>query len=86
MACEFAVNFEGDAASVVSGAKAAVEKTGGKLAGDEIKGQFSVPKPAIEGSYRISGSAMHITIDKKPMIVPCGIIESFIRERFKRAG
>jgi hypothetical protein len=29
---------------------------------------------------------MHISIDKKPMIVPCGIIESFIRERFKRAG
>lgn len=85
MACEFEVPFSGDVQNVIDGAKSAVEKAGGKLGGDVKTGTFTVPKPAIEGSYKITGTAMSITISKKPMIVPCGVIESFIKEKFKAA-
>ncbi len=86
MACEFEVPFSGDVQSVIDGAKSAVEKAGGKFGGDASTGKFNVPKPAVEGSYRITGSSMSITITKKPMIVPCGVIESYIKEKFKAAN
>ena len=85
MACEFDVAFNGSAEDIVAGAGDSVLKAGGTVDGDTSQGSFSVPNPKVQGTYTISGQKMAITITKKPTLVPCGVIEGYIKKQFKKA-
>ena len=43
---------------------------------------YTFPIPA-DGSYAVEGDAVKITVEKKPMIVPWGMIESALKDLFK---
>ncbi len=49
------------------------------FSGDDQSGRFSGPA---EGSYAVDGAAVKITVDKKPMIVPWGMIEAALKDLF----
>ncbi len=77
----FSVDFPGAAQDMVTKAKGAIEKAGGKFLGDEKKGDFSVPTPAgtVKGIYTITAQKFAIDITDKPFIVPGSAIESQVK-------
>jgi hypothetical protein len=83
----FSVNFPGAAQEVIAKAKGAIEKAGGKLGGDEKKGDFSVPTPAgtVKGVYTITGQSFAVDITDKPFVVPGSAIESQVRKFIEKA-
>ena len=82
--CEpFDVTFTGDAAQLVAKAKTEIEAQDGAFTGDTNAGTLNISLPivgGIQGSYKISGQVITISITQKPQFVPCGMIESKIRE------
>ena len=78
--CNFSIEFSGSADDVYSRAKAAVEKQGGTFSGDSSSGQFSINVFGnISGNYSVSGNQLQISIEEKPMMIPCGAIESALK-------
>ena len=85
MACNFTVNFMGGATEKVAKAKKEVETNGGTFNGNEVAGNFKVPVPLmsnIEGSYKVSKQVISFNIAKKPILVSCGKVQSFLEEQF----
>jgi hypothetical protein len=79
----FDVNFSGDAATLISKAKTAIEAQDGTLTGDNAAGTIAIALPIvgnIEGSYKVNGQTITITITKKPAFVPCDMIASKIKD------
>jgi len=63
-------------------AKKAVESQGGQFTGDTNSGSFNVKvMGTIEGSYTVSGNELLINIENKPMFIPCGTIEGFLKSQ-----
>jgi hypothetical protein len=63
-------------------ARSAVEGQGGTFTGDASSGSFQVKvMGTIEGSYTVSGSELLISIDSKPMFIPCSTIEGFLKNQ-----
>lgn len=85
MACTFTIDLSRSPEDIVEKAKQMIEENGGSFAGDVIKGGYRVKLPigSVEGNYTIEGSSIRFDITKKPMLVPCGAIESFLRDRLK---
>lgn len=54
---------------------------GMKFDGNENCGKFS--GSGVEGDYSIAGQLLTIRINKKPMLIPIGVIENKIKEYFK---
>lgn len=54
---------------------------GMKFDGNEKSGKFS--GSGIEGDYSIVGQLLTVRINKKPMLIPIGVIERKIQEYFK---
>lgn len=83
MACEFSIQFSGNAEEVLAKAKNAVEKQGGNFDGDSSKGDFNVSVfgNKIVGDYTVSGQNLNINISDKPFMVPCSAIESFLKNQ-----
>lgn len=80
--CKFSINFSGSADDVYLKAKTAVEKQGGSFIGDSSAGSFSINVFGnISGSYSVSGDLLHITIEEKPMMIPCGVIENSLKSQ-----
>ncbi len=79
-ACNFSITFSGSAEDIYNKTKTAVENQGGKFEGDYTGGKFnvSVLSNTIEGSYTVNGQQLDLTIDKKPLFLPCNAIESFL--------
>ena len=50
------------------------------FSGDDVTGRFTGPA---DGTYAVEGDAVKITVEKKPMIVPWGMIESALKDLFK---
>ena len=75
----FPVPASKTAAALLKRARAAGRSAGVEFAGDDAQGTF---KGVAEGSYRVAGGKVEITVDKKPMIAPWGMIESKLRELF----
>lgn len=87
MACTFDIDLPGSADEIVGKARSMIENAGGSFSGDASQGDYRLKLPigSVEGTYTILGSSIRFDITKKPMLVPCGTIESFLRERFKSA-
>jgi hypothetical protein len=80
----FDIPLPSDLAGTLARVKTAIVKDGGKFTGDEEAGKFAGASPmgAIEGTYVVQGNVIRITISSKPMLAPCGMIESKIRQYF----
>lgn len=80
----FDIPIPGDLPAALERARALIAREGGQFVGDTIAGRFvgNSPIGPIEGRYTIQGAAIRITITNKPMLAPCGAIESKIRQYF----
>ena len=80
--CSFNIPVSGNIQHVLRKAKTAIEKQGGSFTGDELSGSFHVNVLGnIEGTYTITGMEMFVDISSKPIFIPCGQIESFMRSQ-----
>jgi len=82
-ACNFTIPFTGSANEIVDKARSAVESQDGFFEGDISSGSFklSVFGNSIEGSYNIQQQDLNIIIDSKPFLVPCSVIEGFLKKQ-----
>ncbi|MEO6671398.1 MAG: hypothetical protein ABIN36_18080 [Ferruginibacter sp.] len=83
--CNFSIPFEGPAEKVLIKARFAVESQGGTFDGDASAGTFAVSifGNSIAGSYIVSGQDMNILITSKPFMIPCSMIEGFLKNQIK---
>jgi hypothetical protein len=79
--CSFELDFPGTAEDLVTRARDLVTQAGGRFDGDTARGNYrlQIPVGQIEGQYRISGNQVAFEVTKKPMLVPCSAIESYLR-------
>jgi hypothetical protein len=80
----FDVPVPADLPAAIARVKALIIGEGGTFTGDVTAGRFTGPTPmgTVEGRYTVQGEAIRITITSKPMVAPCGVIESKIRRYF----
>lgn len=82
--CEpFEIVFTGSTEELTAKAAKKLELQGGTLTGDIHTGRLAIILPfvgAIAGDYAISGQKITLTITDKPALLPCGMIESKIRD------
>jgi hypothetical protein len=80
----FDVPVPANLAAVIARVQSLIVGEGGTFTGDVKAGQFAGPTPVgtVEGRYAVQGAVIRITITSKPMIAPCGVIESRIRGYF----
>ena len=80
----FDIPVPGDIVAAVSRIRSAIAEGGGAFEGDETAGRFTgkTPVGSIEGSYVVQSTEIRVTISSKPMLAPCGMIESKIRSYF----
>jgi hypothetical protein len=80
--CNFSIGFTGAAEDVLNKAKAAVVKQGGSFDGDANSGNFSLQVfGTISGTYTVSGQQLDISIEEKPMMIPCTAIENVLKSQ-----
>jgi hypothetical protein len=78
--CNFSISFSGSPEEVFQKAKNAVEKQGGNFSGDQNSGNFSINVfGTISGSYTVSGKQLIISVEEKPMMIPCSAIENVLK-------
>jgi hypothetical protein len=80
-ACNFTVPFTKDTTEILDKAKKTVESQGGSFTGDTTAGNFNVSVfgNTIVGTYVVVGQSLNIDITDKPFLVPCSMIESFLK-------
>jgi hypothetical protein len=76
----YRVALSKEPAVVIEQARAKASTNGVEFHGDETEGRFA--GKGLQGTYRIEGSQLSLTIAKKPMILPWGVIESSIKSFF----
>lgn len=82
--CQFTLPFSGSAQDFVNKARQKVQGAGGTFNGNTSNGSFSVPIPivgSVEGNYQINGQQVSINITKKPFVISCSAIESYVRSQ-----
>ncbi len=81
--CNFSITFTGSATDIVTKTRESITKAGGKFDGDATSGSVFMATPVgdVEGTYNIAGQTLDIEIAKKPMFVPCNLIESELKKR-----
>ena len=82
-ACNFTIPFTGSAEDILEKASSAVKSQGGMFAGDTTSGNFdvSVFGNTIIGTYQVSNNNLNIIIESKPFLVPCSMIEGFLKSK-----
>ena len=80
-ACNFTVPFTKSATEILEKAKKTVEAQNGTFTGDTNSGRFdvSVFGNTVVGTYTVEGQNLNIDITDKPFLVPCNMIESFLK-------
>ncbi len=83
--CSFKFNIDSSPAEIINKVKSKIENEGGSFTGDENEGSFTLSTPvgAIGGNYSVSDNELKIDITKKPMLLPCSMIESELEKRLK---
>jgi hypothetical protein len=82
-ACNFSIPFTSSPEEVFQKAKKSVESQGGTFNGDTNGGSFelSIFGNAIIGAYTVSGQELNVVIEEKPFLVPCSMIEGFLKKQ-----
>jgi hypothetical protein len=80
-ACNFSIPFAKDAEEILAKAKKTVEGQGGTFTGDTNSGDFNVSVfgNSITGNYKVDGQNLNLEITDKPFMVPCSMIESYLK-------
>lgn len=80
-ACNFTIAFTRSATEILDKAKKTVEGQNGNFTGDTASGNFDVNVfgNTVVGSYTVDGQNLNIEITDKPFLVPCSMIESFLK-------
>ena len=83
--CSFKFNIDSIPAEIINIVKSKIENEGGSFTGDDSEGNFNLQTPvgAIEGNYMVNDNKLKIDITKKPMMLPCSMIESELKKRLK---
>ncbi len=79
----FNITISTNPEDLLTKATAKLELQGGTLTGDIKSGKLNITLPfvgLIEGVYAITDNVITITVTGKPALLPCGIIETKIRE------
>lgn len=76
----YTVTLSREPVAVIDKARKTAGKHGFDFSGDENSGQFA--GKGLHGRYEIDGAVMSIVIDRKPLILPWGVIESSIKSFF----
>jgi len=80
--CNFSIDFSGSAEDIFNKARTTVENQGGTFSGDAKSGSFSINVfGTISGSYSVSGQQLNITIEDKPLMIPCAAIENVLKSQ-----
>jgi hypothetical protein len=69
-----------DPAAMLRKARAAGASRGVRFTGELPSGRF---EGTAEGTWELTGDEIVIVVDKKPMIVPWGMIEKALRDLFR---
>ncbi|MFN0083474.1 MAG: hypothetical protein ACKVOM_13270 [Ferruginibacter sp.] len=82
-ACNFTIPFTKSVTEVLEKAKKTVEAQNGNFTGDEQKGNFDVSifGNTVVGFYEVMNQELNINIIEKPFLVPCNIIENFLKSQ-----
>ena len=82
-ACNFTIPFTKSVTEILEKAKKTVESQGGNFTGDENEGNFNVSifGNTVVGSYIVKGEELNIDISEKPFLVPCNMIENFLKSQ-----
>jgi len=83
--CSSKFNIDSNPAEIINNVKSKMENEGGNFKGDENEGSFNLPTSVgtIERNYSVSDNKLKIDITKKPMMLPCSMIESELEKRLK---
>jgi hypothetical protein len=81
MSCELDLMVGEGVSAAIERVRGALLGAGGQFAGDESAGTFGLTTPigAIKGRYAVNGPSMHVSIDEKPMLLGCGMIEDRLK-------
>lgn len=82
-ACNFTIPFTKSVTEILEKAKKTIESQSGNFTGDENAGNFDVSifGNTVIGSYTVTGQELNIDISEKPFLVPCNMIESFLKNQ-----
>ena len=82
-ACNFTIPFTKSVTEILEKAKKTIESQSGNFKGDENSGNFDVSifGNTVIGSYTVTGKELNIDISEKPFLVPCNMIESFLKNQ-----
>ena len=80
-ACNFTIPFTKSVTEILEKAKNTIESQSGNFTGDENTGNFDVSifGNTVVGSYSVNGQELNIDITEKPFLVPCNMIESYLK-------
>jgi len=80
-ACNFTIPFTKSVTEILEKAKKTIESQSGNFTGDENAGNFDVSifGNTVIGSYSVNGQNLNIDITEKPFLVPCNMIESYLK-------
>lgn len=80
----FDIPMPADLVATLRHLESALRSQGGSFDGNESAGRFTGQTPigTLEGVYLVVGEVVRVTITTKPMMAPCGAIESKIRGYF----
>ncbi|MCY7292610.1 MAG: hypothetical protein LH615_10565 [Ferruginibacter sp.] len=80
-ACNFTIPFTKSVTEILEKAKKTIESQSGNFTGDENAGNFDVSifGNTVIGSYLVNGQDLNIDITEKPFLVPCSMIESYLK-------
>jgi hypothetical protein len=75
--CQFTFPITSTAESLVNRAQRAIEGAGGSFTGNSTEGNFKAQTPlgSIEGSYKVEGQQILLSVTKKPFLLSCSRIE-----------
>ena len=80
MAKTFKLEIKTSAEEMLKKAKDEAGKSWASVTGETSSGKFS--GSGVEGTYKIVGNSVEITIEKKPFIAPMSLVESKVRKFF----
>lgn len=81
--CNFSLDMSNsDPQELINKAQRAINGAGGNFMGDATCGSFdlSTPLGSVAGSYTVQNAQMIMNISKKPMFIPCKMIEEKLKE------
>ena len=81
MGCTFSVNYNGNIKSLLEMGRREALAFNGYLNGDTQSGVFLVNAlgGTFSGNYEVFNNTIKFNLERKPFVIPCAVIESFLK-------